>query len=92
MISIVIVHICGFDYEIHTVTVASFIVVFVMFGILVECLRHIITVQQHNQALSSTFIVVWLVLTPFHKVIIELCFEISLVRTLIVLQFNSKFE
>ena len=43
-------------------TVAGLIIEFVMFSVLVECFKHIIAVQQHNEVFSITFVLVWLVL------------------------------
>ena len=33
-----------------------------MFSVSVECFKHIIAVQQHNEVFSITFVLVWLVL------------------------------
>ena len=43
-------------------TVAGLIIEFVMFSVSVECFKHIIAVQQHNEVFSITFVLVWLVL------------------------------
>ena len=33
-----------------------------MFSVSIECFKHIIAVQQHNEVFSITFVLVWLVL------------------------------
>ena len=43
-------------------TVAGLIIEFVMFSVSIECFKHIIAVQQHNEVFSITFVLVWLVL------------------------------
>ena len=43
-------------------TAAGLINEFVMFSVSVECFKHIIAVQQQNELVSITFVLVWLVL------------------------------
>ena len=43
-------------------TVAGLIIEFVMFSVSIECFKHIDAIQQHNEAFSITFVLVWLVL------------------------------
>ena len=48
--------------DLQQCTVAGLIIEFVMFSVSVECFKHTIAVQQHNEVLSITFVLVWLVL------------------------------
>ena len=43
-------------------TVAGLIIEFVMFSVSIECFKHIDAIQQQNEAIGITFVLVWLVL------------------------------